>query len=128
MKVASVVKPLRQRFGVWRAVDLTSEIIGKYIEALREEGYSNASVNRRTQILGQAFKVAIRNKQLSQQPYIPRLSEVGNAREGFSETADFQAIVRQLPEYLRDFCRFGFFTGWRKVLSIPCAGPMLART
>jgi integrase len=113
VKVESVLKPLRKRFGTWRAVDLTSDAIGKYIEELRAE-YSNATVNRRTQILGQAFKVAIRSKQLSQQPFIPRLSEIGNERSGFFETADFEAVVGKLPEYLRDFCRFGFVTGWRK--------------
>lgn len=113
-KTASVVKPLRDRFGAWHAVDVSTEAIGKYIETLREEGYSNATVNRRTQLLGQAFKVAIRNKRLSQQPFIPRLSEVGNARQGFFETADFEAVIANLPEYLRDFCRFGFLTGWRK--------------
>jgi integrase len=108
------MKPLRARFGTWRAVEVTSEAIGKYIEDLREEGYSNATINRRMELLGQAFKVAIRNKQLSLQPFIPQLSEVGNERQGFFETADFEAIVPHLPEYLRDFCRFGFITGWRK--------------
>jgi integrase len=113
-KVASVVRPLRERFGSWRAVEVTSEVIGKYIESLREEGYSNATVNRRTQLLGQAFKLAMRNKEISGAPYIPRLSEVGNERHGFFETADFEAVASHLPEYLQDFTRFGFLTGWRK--------------
>lgn len=113
-KVASNVKPVRDHFGTWRAVEVTSEAIGKYIEDLREEGYTNATVNRRTQLLGQAFKLAIRNQQLSQQPFIPRLSEVGNERQGFFETADFEAVVAKLPEYLQDFARFGFLTGWRR--------------
>ncbi len=51
---------------------------------------------------------------ISQQPFIPRLSEIGNERQGFFETADFEAVCGKLPEYLRDFCRFGFATGWRK--------------
>ncbi len=113
-KVACHVKPLGAHFGAWRAVELTSEAIGAYIEKLRGEGYSNATVNRRTQLLGQAFKVALRNKQLSAAPFIPRLSELGNERQGFFETADFEAVVANLPECVRDFCRFGFVTGWRK--------------
>jgi integrase len=113
-KVTSNVKPLREHFGTWRAVDVTSNAIGTYIENLREQGYSNATANRRTQLLGQSFKTAIRNKQISSAPFIPRLSEVGNERQGFFETADFEAVVSHLPEYLRDFCRFGFVTGWRK--------------
>jgi len=114
VKVASTIKPIRERFGTWRAADITSDVIGAYIEGLREEGYSNATCNRRTQLLGQAFKVAIRNKQLSETPFIPRLSEVGNERQGFFETADFEAFAEKLPEYLKDFTRFGFLTGWRK--------------
>jgi integrase len=114
VKVSSVVKPLRERFGTWRAVELTSDAVGKYVANLREEGKCNSTVNHRTQLLRQAFKVAIRNKQLSQQPFIPRLSEVGNERQGFFETADFEAVVEHLPEYLQDFARFGFITGWRK--------------
>lgn len=113
-KVASVIKPLRDRFGTWRAVDLTSSAVGSYIEDLREQGYSNSTVNHRTQLLRQAFKVGIRNKQSSAAPFIPRLSEIGNERQGFFETADFEAVIPHLPEYLRDFCRFGFITGWRR--------------
>jgi integrase len=81
---------------------------------LREQAYSNSTVNHRTKLLRQAFKLGIRNQQLTQQPFIPRLSEVGNERQGFFETADFEAVIPQLPQYLRDFCRFGFVTGWRK--------------
>ena len=113
-KVKSNIKPLRDYFGTWRAVEITSDAIGTYIDKLREEGYSNATVNRRTQVIGQAFKVAIRNKQMNATPFIPRLSEIGNERQGFFETADFEEVVTKLPEYLHDFCRFGFITGWRK--------------
>jgi integrase len=56
----------------------------------------------------------MRNKQISAAPYIPKLSEVGNERQGFFETADFEAVAAQLPEHLRDLARFGFITGWRK--------------
>jgi hypothetical protein len=110
-RTASNVKPVREKFGTWRAVDITSEALGAHIETLREEGYSNATVNRRTQLLGQAFRVAMRNKQISAAPYIPKLSEIGNERQGFFETADFEAVAAKLPEHLRDLARFGFITG-----------------
>jgi integrase len=111
---ASGVKPLREHFGARRAVDVTSDAIITYIEGMREQGYAKATINRTTQLLGQAFKVAIRAKKLSQAPFIPRLSEVGNERQGFFETADLEAVASNLPDHLRDFCQFGFLTGWRK--------------
>jgi hypothetical protein len=46
---------VREKFGTWRAVDVTSEALGTHIEALREDGYSKATVNRRMQLLGQAI-------------------------------------------------------------------------
>jgi integrase len=111
-KVASNIKPVRQHFGSWRAIEVTANAVAAYILELREQAYTNATVNRRTQLLGQAFKLALRNKQVSEVPFIPRLSEVGNVRQGFFENAEH--VIAQLPEYLRDFARFAFITGWRK--------------
>lgn len=113
-KVESNIKPLRTQFGDWRAVDLTTEIISAYIAEKRAEGYSAATCNRWTQLLGQAFKLAVRTKQLAYVPFIPRLSEIGNERGGFFETEAFERVVENLPEYLQDFVRFDFLTGWRK--------------
>ncbi len=114
VKVNSNVKPLREFFGERRAVDLTSDSVSAYIESLREQGYSAATCNRRTQLLGQAFKLAVRTKKLASAPFIPRLSEVGNERQGFFETEHLDAVLENLPEYLRDFAKCGFLIGWRK--------------
>lgn len=73
-----------------------------------------APINRGTQLLKQAFELAITDKKLTSAPRIEHLSEIGNERQGFFETAEFNAVVKKLPEYLKDFARFGFVTGWRK--------------
>jgi integrase len=113
-RVASGVKPVRNYFGNCRAIDVSAGSVSTYIQGLREQGYKSATINRWTQLLRQAFKIAIRDKHLSASPYIPRLSEVGNERQGFFETAHFEMVAAKLPVYLRDFARFGFLTGWRK--------------
>src|SRR4029077_2343818 len=64
-KVASNVKPLREYFGPSRAVDVTTDSVSAYMATLREQGYSNATVNRRTQLLVSTYRVAVRNKRLS---------------------------------------------------------------
>jgi len=46
-------------------------------------------------------------------PNIAMLEE-NNVRQGFVEPTEFDAIVSNLPEYLRDFARFAYLTGWRK--------------
>ena len=68
---ASSIKPLREYFGTRRAVDVTTNAITAYVEKMRAEDYRNATINRTTQLLGQSYKVAIRNKQLSVAPFIP---------------------------------------------------------
>ena len=81
---------------------------------LLEQKYSAATCNRRTQLLGQAYKLAVRRKKLNAGPFNPRLSEVGNERQGFCETEQLDAVVKNLPEYLRDFVRSDHLIGWRK--------------
>jgi integrase len=114
MKSNSNFKPLHDYFGDMRAVDLTTEVIGRYIEGLLAGGYAPATANRHTQRIGQAFRLAMRQKQLNEAPFIPRLSEIGNERTGFFEPEDFQAVVDNLPDFLQDFARFAYITGWRR--------------
>jgi integrase len=57
--------------------------------------------------------LAVRQKRICAAPAISLLAE-NNARQGFLEPADFEAIVQNLPEHLKDFARFAYLTGWRK--------------
>jgi integrase len=113
-QVRSQMKRIRGYFGAWRAVEVTADAVDRYIEKLREAGLADATINRGTQLLAQAFKLAIERKRLSSAPKIRHLSEKGNARQGFFGDSEFATVEGFLPEYLRDFCRFGYLTGWRK--------------
>lgn len=105
---------LRRYFGAWRAVEVSAEAVDKYISKRQESGSAPATINRSTQLLAQAFKLAVERKHLSTAPSIRHLSERGNARQGFFGDTDFHALRDKLPEYLRDFVQFGYLTGWRK--------------
>jgi integrase len=110
----SHLKHIRNHFGVWRAADVTAEAVDGYILQSQQAGLAAATINRSTQLLAQAFKLAIERKHLSSAPQIRHLSEKGNARQGFFSDADFNALKEKLPEHLRDFVHFGYLTGWRK--------------
>lgn len=110
----SHLKQIRQHFDSWRAVDVTAEAIDKYIEARLEDGSAPATINRGTQLLSQAFNLAIERRHLSITPKVRHLSEKGNERRGFFTDKDFRKLRQHLPEYLRDFSEFGYLTGWRK--------------
>ena len=65
VKTQSKVKPLREAFGELRASQVTTDTITHYIDKLLAEGYKPATCNRRTQLLRQAYKLAVRTKNLA---------------------------------------------------------------
>jgi integrase len=113
-QILAHLKPIREAFGDRRAVEVSAEAIDRYIAQCLEDKKAPATINRGTQLLAQAFRLAVERNRLSSAPKIRRLSEKGNARQGFFERADFDALVSALPDYLKDFARFGYLSGWRK--------------
>lgn len=107
------LKPLRAHFGNWRALAVTASAVDAFIEDRLEADKAPSTINRSTQVLGQAFRLALKRQKVLAVPPIRRLPE-HNARQGFFERADFERVVTALPEYLRDFCRFAYLTGWRR--------------
>ncbi len=110
----SHMKHIRTHFAKWRAVEVTAEAVDKFIELRLEAGNAPATINRSTQLLSQAFKLAIDRRHLSIAPKIRHISEKANARRGFFSVPEFRKLLENLPEHLRDFCEFGYMTGWRK--------------
>jgi len=112
------VRQLRTFFGRERALKIP-ERVNDYIEARladhnkKGDPIANGTVNRELSALRRMFRLAVRTKKLSSVPFIPMLAE-DNAREGFFEAADFEAVAAHLPPDIADAARFGFLTGWRK--------------
>jgi integrase len=130
----SNLAPVREWFGNCRATELTSTEIDKFITHAQQHGRrlnpvkpvgrhagrpastkpaKPASINRSLQLLTQAYKLAIENGVLNTAPRIHKLSEVGNARQGFFSAMEFRSVLSNLPEYLSDFCLYCYLTGWR---------------
>ena len=110
----SHLKHIRDYFGAWRAIEVSPEAVDKYIVGRKAFGSAAATINRSTQLLAQALKLAVDRRHLSTAPQIRHLSEKGNARQGFFSDAEFHVLTQFLPLYLRDFVQFGYLTGWRK--------------
>ena len=111
--VLSHLKPLREHFGDWRALEITFRAIEAYITARREDQKSNATINRELELLRRALRLAHDRQLLPSIPKVRVLTE-NNTRQGFFERPDLEAVVAALPAYLRDFTRFAYLTGWRK--------------
>ena len=55
---------------------------------------------------------------LTRVPYVPMLRE-DNARQGFFERADFEAVAVKLEDPIGDVGRFAYLRGWRKGELLP---------
>jgi integrase len=111
--VLSHLKPLREHFGDWRALEITFRAIEAYITVRRADQKSNATINRELELLRRALRLAHDRQLLPSIPKVRVLPE-NNTRQGFFERPDLEAVVTALPAYLQDFTRFAYLTGWRK--------------
>jgi integrase len=99
----------RTDFGITRAAALTAEQVDRYVQDRLIDGSAKASINRVTQLLRQAYKLAGLPV-----PRIRRLPEKGNERQGFFSEQEIRGVVANLPQALADFTLFGWLTGMRK--------------
>lgn len=114
--IQSHLKQVSNGLGDRRAIDVSAETVDRYIELRlsEKERPAAATVNRETGLLAQAFKLGVERKRISVAPKIRKLSEKGNARQGFFEKADFQKLHSNLPDHLKGFVQFAYYSGWRK--------------
>jgi integrase len=107
------MKPVRAYFGERRATNVTPDLVRKYIEFRKNDGRSNAKINREVELLNAAYCLAVREGRLNRKPHVPRLRE-RNARAGFFERDEVERIVKFLPPPIDDMTRFAFLCGWRR--------------
>lgn len=112
-KTIGHLRIVRAALGDLRAVAVSDETVNSYIERQLGEGRSPATVNRRTTLLGQAFRLAVRRRQISSMPEVPKLRE-DNARQGFFAKNDFLAVLSNLGDQdIADFLEWFYWTGMR---------------
>ena len=111
--VKSHLKPVREHLGMLRAVDLTATRVERFVHERLRDGKAPATTNREVGALKQALNLARKQGRLSRVPYIPMLRE-DNARQGFFERAESEAVVANLPGPIDDIARFAYLCGWRK--------------
>lgn len=104
---------IRNFFVMDRALAITPDRLRLYIASRQEEGAQPATINRELEGLRRAFALAVEAQSLATIPIFPSLPE-DNARQGFFEHADFEAVRNQLRDRdVQDFCDWFFKTGMR---------------
>lgn len=90
---------LAEAFAGWRAEEISTDAIRTYTARRQQDGAANATINRELAALKRAFNLAIAAGKLWHRPHIPMLRE-DNARQGFFEPEQFEAVRAALPDRL----------------------------
>jgi integrase len=106
-RITGALKHLREFFGMWKALDITRDAVERYKDQRLTEGAANATVNRELAALKRMFRLADVPR-----PTFAMLRE-DNARKGFFERDQFDAVLAQLPAYWQPVFELAFITGWR---------------
>jgi integrase len=108
-------KHLRPFFVVYRAAQITSELISRYIESRQQQGAKNATINRELAALKRMFRLGMQATppKVLRIPRIPRLRE-DNVRTGFLEDGHYRKIVGYCGDlWFRSMVEVGRTYGWR---------------
>jgi integrase len=104
-------------FGVLRAVEVSSQLVGRYIDGRQQEGASNATINRELAALKRMFSLARQSTppKINTVPYIAMLKE-NNTRTGFLESRQHSSLAAETGKiglWLRTMFEVGYTFGWR---------------
>lgn len=109
------VSHLREFFGANVAAEITSDRIAAYVRARldSEQSTKPATVRRELSALRRMFTLAQQHGRVAYAPKFPQIEEK-NARTGFFEADQFEAVLGHLPAHLRPVATFAYLTGWRR--------------
>lgn len=105
---------IRPVLGSLDASRFTPKQVRAYVDRRRQDGASDASINRELAIVRRGFTLAQQEDPplVRKAPYIPKLEE-DNVRQGFIEHTQYRALLAALPEHLKAVFVVGYHCGNR---------------
>lgn len=106
------VKPF---FGNLRAVEVSSDLVARYVDSRQQKGAQNATINRELACLKRMYHLGQRATppKVYRCPAFPHLSE-DNIRKGFLEDSQYEKLISACDEvWFRALVEIGRTYGWR---------------
>lgn len=106
---------LKPFFGFLRAVEVTSDLLARYVDGRQGERAKNATINRELAALKRMFHLGMKATpaKVTRKPVFPHLAE-DNVRKGFLEDGQYQKLREYCPElWFRSIVECGRTYGWR---------------
>ena len=111
-RMEDAVDHLREFFAGCRAQAISTERTLAYVRHRQEHPAANATINRELAALKRMFRLGEKVGRVVRRPYIAMLQE-RNARTGFFERSEFDAVLAHLPADLRVVFEADYILGWR---------------
>ena len=111
-RVEISIKHLSTFFARYRACDITTDAIRRYMARRFDDGLKPATIRNEVNVLRRAFTLALQVGRVREIPHVPKL-QIRNVRTGFFEEPELRRVVEHLSHGLRPIAEFGFWTGWR---------------
>lgn len=106
---------LQPFFGNLRAVEVSSDLVARYVDSRQQSGAKNATINREIACMKRMFHLGQRATppKVQRCPAFPRLLE-NNVRKGFLEDSQLEKLASACPEiWFRALVEVGRTYGWR---------------
>ena len=94
------------------AAGITPADVRRYIAQRKDDGASNGTINRELTALKRALHLAVEDGKLAHTISFKMLKEAP-PKSGFFEEDEFVRLRAALPDHLKGFVTFGYWTGWR---------------
>jgi integrase len=106
---------LQPFLGHLKAIDISSDLLARYVDHRQQQGAKNATINRELAALKRMFYLGYRctPPKVNRVPAFPHLAE-NNARTGFLEDGQYAKLIAACPElWFRAIVEAGRTYGWR---------------
>jgi integrase len=101
-------------FSGLRTVDVTSDMLSRFVDSRQQEGATNATINENWQLPSRMFRLGQQATppKILRLPHFPHLQE-NNVRKGFLEDSQFRRLVEGSELWFRTLVECGRTYGWR---------------